>query len=135
MYLAVQELAQRTTMVRALALVATSRSPARTPALISSWPGRRKMLSVPGCRLPLEKPVGEIRRVAGAESGRHEAGALDANAALHGRGMAREIHYSGDILNRAQCPGSRRSARTGREILHSGIGRTGRRAAVGRAIR
>jgi hypothetical protein len=135
MYLAVQELAQRTTMVRALALVATSRSPARTPALISSWPGRRKMLSVPGCRLPLEKPVGEIRRVAGAESGRHEAGALDANAALHGRGMAREIHYSGDILNRAQGPGSRRSARTGREILHSGIGRTGRRAAVGRAIR
>jgi hypothetical protein len=87
MYLAVQELAQRTTMVRALALVATSRSPARTPALISSWPGRRKMLSVPGCRLPLEKPVGEIRRVAGAESGRHEAGALDADAALHGRGM------------------------------------------------
>jgi len=32
----VQELAQRTTMVRALASVATSRSPARTPALISS---------------------------------------------------------------------------------------------------
>jgi hypothetical protein len=39
MYLAVQELAQRTTMVRALASVATSRSPAR----ISSWPGRRKI--------------------------------------------------------------------------------------------
>jgi hypothetical protein len=54
MYLAVQELAQRTTMVRALASVATSRSPARTPALISSWPDRRKMLSVPRCRLPLE---------------------------------------------------------------------------------
>jgi hypothetical protein len=79
------------------------------------------MLSVPGCRLPLEKPVGEIRRVAGAESGRHEAGALDADAALHGRGVAREIHYSGDILNRTQCPGSRPSARTGRGILHSVI--------------
>jgi len=33
MYLAVQELAQRTTMVRALASVATSRSPARDAAL------------------------------------------------------------------------------------------------------
>jgi hypothetical protein len=33
MYLAVQELAQRTTIVRALASVATSRSPARTPVM------------------------------------------------------------------------------------------------------
>jgi hypothetical protein len=33
MYLAVQELAQRTTMVRALASVANSRSPARDAAL------------------------------------------------------------------------------------------------------
>jgi hypothetical protein len=73
------------------------------------------MLSLPGCRLPLEKPVGKIRRVAGAESGRHEAGALDADAALHGRGRAREIHHVGDILNGTQCPGSRPSARTGRE--------------------
>jgi hypothetical protein len=55
MYLAVQELAQRTTMVRALASVATSRSPVRTPALISSEPGRRRMLFMPGCLLPLEK--------------------------------------------------------------------------------
>jgi hypothetical protein len=59
-YLAVQELAQRTTMVRGLASVATSRSPARTPALISSWPGQRKMLSVPGA-FALGEPVGEIR--------------------------------------------------------------------------
>jgi len=62
MYLAVQELAQRTTMVRALASVAISRSPARTPALISSWPGRREMLPVPGCVLPLENGRDTRRR-------------------------------------------------------------------------
>jgi hypothetical protein len=89
----------------------------------------------------LEKPVGEKRGVAGAESGWHEAGALDADAPLHGWSMAGDhanpagavdgqhgslrvvaVHYSGDILNRTQCPGSRRSARrTGRGILHSVI--------------
>jgi hypothetical protein len=36
------------TMVWALASVATSRSPARTPHLISSGPGNRRMLFVPG---------------------------------------------------------------------------------------
>jgi hypothetical protein len=54
MYLAVQELAQRTTTLRAPARVPTSRSSGRTPALISSWPGRRTVLSVPGCLLPWE---------------------------------------------------------------------------------
>jgi hypothetical protein len=54
MYRAVQELAQRTTMVRAPAAVETSRSSGQTPALISSRPGRHKMLSVPGCLLPWE---------------------------------------------------------------------------------
>jgi hypothetical protein len=50
----VHVLAQRTTMVRALASVATSRSPGRTPALTSCEPGSRKMLLVPGCLFPLE---------------------------------------------------------------------------------
>jgi len=81
MYLAMQELAQRTTMVRALASVATSRSPARTPALISSWPGRRKIAVRARVPVALGEPVGEIRGAAGAESGRHEAGALDADVA------------------------------------------------------
>ena len=36
MYLAVQELAQLTTMVQALASVATSRSPARTPPFMAA---------------------------------------------------------------------------------------------------
>ena len=51
-YRTVQEVAQWITMVRAVASVATSKSPARTPALISSAPGSRRMLFVPGCRLP-----------------------------------------------------------------------------------
>jgi hypothetical protein len=78
-YLAVQELVQRTTMVRAVASVAISRSPAWTPALISSWPGRRKMLSVPGCLLPLENRPARYAAVVSVESGRHEPGALDAH--------------------------------------------------------
>src|ERR1022692_1690724 len=76
MYLTLQEVAQRTTMVWALPSVATSRSPGRTPALSSSEPGRRRMLSVPGCLLPLEN-----RSARGAESGRYESGALDTDVA------------------------------------------------------
>jgi hypothetical protein len=81
MYLAVRELAQRTTMVRALASVADQQvtcADAGADQLLA-----RQAQDVVRARVPvaLGEPVGEIRGVAGAESGRHEAGALDADVA------------------------------------------------------
>ena len=84
MYRTVQSWPQRTTMVRALASVAASRSPARTPALTSSVPDRPWVPVAPGVA------VGEVGSVSGAEPGRHEAGAFHADVAAAGQAGGRE---------------------------------------------
>jgi hypothetical protein len=81
MNLAVQELAQRTTMVRC-ACLGRDQQVTCADACADQLLARQAHDAV-GARVPVApgERVGEIRGVVGAESGRHEAGALDADVA------------------------------------------------------
>jgi hypothetical protein len=89
MYLAVGP-AQRTTDGRALASVAPAGHWA--DACADQLPARQAQDAVvPGCLLPGE-PVGEIRGVAGAESGRRASGTLADVAAVWQAGYHERDH-------------------------------------------
>jgi hypothetical protein len=116
--------AQRTTMVRALASVAASRSPARTPSWISSAPGRRKMQSVRGAGPWSTGRRGMPRRwrvCPGPEYpfGRCADDALTEHLRIHIRAILADQKRSElpgliAVRNRSGRPGSRACVRTNR---------------------
>jgi hypothetical protein len=105
MYLAVRELAQRTTMVRALASVADQQV-TWEDACVGQLLTRQAQNAV-RARVPvaLGEPIGEIRGVADTESARHEAGALEANVAA--------VRQPGKPRQPASSPGWPSSIRLG----------------------